>query len=97
MAGVRKSLRVVAGFAAFGFALPWALLAYYVIAHRMGMHPSAAPLVYLCPTSIMSLGLENKTGAAGLLGWAVISVGNSVMWAIPGIVVSLFLGVRKSS
>ena len=97
MASVRKSLRVVAAFAAVGFALPWVLLAYYVVAHRLGKHPSAAPLVYLCPASIMSLGLENKTGLAGLIGWGVISVSNAVLYAIPGIVVSLFLGVRKSS
>jgi hypothetical protein len=95
MASVRKSLRVVAAFAACGFALPWILLAYYVIAHRMGRHPSAAPLVYLCPASIMSLGLENATGIVGLIGWLVISVSNAVLYSIPGIVVSLFLGVRK--
>lgn len=93
---VRKSLQVVAVFAAIGFAIPWLLLAFYVIAHHLGRHPSAALLISLCPASIMALEMKNAAGFAGLIGWLAISVSNAVLYAVPGIVVSLFLGVRQS-
>jgi len=97
MPSLRKSLRVVALFAAIGFAMPWLLLVFYVVAHRLGHHPSAALLISLCPASIMSLQMKNAGGFAGLIGWFAISVSNAVLYAIPGIIVTLFMGVRKSN
>jgi hypothetical protein len=86
----------VGAFAAVGFGLPWLLLAFYAIARRAGWNPSTAPLLYLCPSSIMSLGLDNASLFVGLFGWLMISTSNAVLYSIPGIVVSLFVGLRKS-
>jgi hypothetical protein len=94
---LRKSVQIVAGFAAVGFVLPWLLLAYYAIAHRLGGHPSIALLLYVCPSSILSLGLDNASLMVGLIGWLFISASNAVLYAIPGIATSLFVGLRKSN
>jgi hypothetical protein len=92
---VRRGSKLVGGFAAVGFVLPWLLLAYYAIAHSIGMHPSTAPLVYLCPSSIAALGLDNASLIVGLFGWLVISGTNAVLYSIPGIVVALLFGLWK--
>ena len=76
--------------------LPWLLLAFYAIAHRMGGNPSTAPLLYLCPSSIAALGLDNASLIVGLMGWLLISASNAVLYAIPGIVIALFIGPWKS-
>jgi len=86
----------VGAFAAVGFALPWLLLAVYAIARQVGMNPSTAPLLYVCPSSILSLGLDNASWIVGLCGWLLISVSNALLYSIPGVVVSLFVGLRKS-
>lgn len=83
------------GFAAVGFVLAWLLLAFYAIAHRMGGNPSTAPHLYLCPSSIAALGLDNASFLVGLLGWLLISATNAVLYAIPGFVISLFVGLWK--
>jgi hypothetical protein len=70
---LRKSLQIVGGFAIVGFVVPWLLLAFYAIAHRMGGSPSTAPLLYLCPSSIMALGLDNASLIVRLIGWLFIS------------------------
>jgi len=81
-----------------GFVLPWLLLAYYTIAHKMGRTPSALPLLYLCPSSIMALGLDNAPAIVGLLGWVLIAASNAILYAIPGAVVGAFVAaVRKSN
>ena len=82
-------------FAGIGFMLPWLLVAFYAIAHRLGGNPSIEPLLYLCPSSIISLGLDNASLLVGLFGWLRISVSNAVLYSIPGVVVSLFIGWRK--
>jgi hypothetical protein len=94
---VRKRLQIVGGFAAVGFVLPWLLLAFYTIARRMGIHPSTMPLLYLCPSSIMSLGLDNASLIVALFGWLLISASNAVLYSIPGFVVALFVGLQKSN
>ena len=93
---MRGRSKIVAGFAAVGFVLPWLLLAFYAAAHHMGENPSTTPLVYLCPSSIAALGLDNAPVIVGLLGWLLISATNAVLYAIPGFVVSLFVGLWKS-
>ena len=92
---MRKRLQIVGTFAAVGFVLPWLLLAFYLIAHRVGWKPSTTPLLYLCPSSIMSLGLENASWLVGLFGWLLISTSNAVLYAVPGVVISLFVGWRR--
>jgi hypothetical protein len=94
---MRKRLKIVGAFAAVGFVLPWLLLAFYLIARRLKWNPSTAPLLYLCPSSIVSLALENASWPVGLFGWLLISASNAVLYGIPGLIVSLFVGWRKSS
>jgi hypothetical protein len=94
---LRKRLQIVGAFAAVGFVLPWLLLAFYAIAARVGWNPSTKPLLYLCPSSIISLGLDNASLLVGFFGWLLISASNAVLYSIPGIIVSLFVGWRKSS
>ena len=93
---MRKRLQVVGVFAAVGFVLPWLLLAFYLIARRVNWNPSTTPLLYLCPSSIMSLGLDNASWLVGLFGWLLISASNAVLYSIPGFIVSLFIGRQKS-
>jgi hypothetical protein len=45
----------------------------------------------------MSLALDNASWLLGLFGWLLISASNAVLYAIPGVMVSLFVGWRKSS
>ncbi|HWY20163.1 MAG TPA: hypothetical protein VNX26_03025 [Candidatus Acidoferrum sp.] len=94
---MRKRLQIVSAFAAVGFVLPWLLLAFYAIAERMGHNPSTKLLLYLCPSSIISLGLDNASLLVGLFGWLLISASNAVLYSIPGTIVSLFVGWRKPS
>ncbi|MGB6405088.1 MAG: hypothetical protein WBF26_19765 [Candidatus Sulfotelmatobacter sp.] len=84
-------------FASIGFMVPWLLVAFYAIAHRLGGNPSIKRLLFLCPYSIISLGLDNASLLVGLFGWLLISVSNAVLYSIPGVVVSLFVGWRKSA
>jgi hypothetical protein len=62
----------------------------------MGVNPSTMPLVYLCPSSIMSMALDNASLLLILLVWLLISVSNAVLYSIPGAVVLLFVGLWKS-
>jgi len=73
------------------------LLVYYAIAHHLGGHPSTKPLLYPCPSAIMALGLDNASLIVGLIGWLVISLGNAVLYAIPGLVVGLLVSLQKSN
>ena len=93
---LRKSIQIIGGFAAVGFVLPRFLLIFYAIAPRLGIHPSTMPLLYLCPSSVISLGLDNASLMVGLLGWLLIGASNAVLYSIPGIVVSLVIGLTKS-
>jgi hypothetical protein len=94
---LRKGIKIVGGCAAVGFVLPWLLLAFYAIARHLGEHPTTMPLLYLCPSSIISIGLDNASLIVGLFGWLLISASNAVLYSIPGIVVSLLVGLRKST
>jgi hypothetical protein len=89
-------LRIVGSFAAVGFVIPWLLLGFHAIAYRMGIHPSATLFLYLCPPSIITIALDHASLILGLIAWLIVSAVNAVLYAIPGAVVSLFLGLRKS-
>jgi hypothetical protein len=62
----------------------------------MGRNPSTTPLIYICPSSILSMGLDNASLLLSLLGWLIISVSNALLYSIPGAVVAFFVGLRKS-
>jgi hypothetical protein len=94
---LRRGLKIVAAFATVGFIVPWLLLVFYAIAHKVGGHPSTTPLLYLCPSSIMAVGLDNASLLVGLLGWLLISVSNAVIYAIPGVAVGIVASLCKST
>ncbi len=85
------------GFAAVGFLLPWLLLGCYGMARHMGAHPSPELLLYLCPSSIISLGLDNASLAGGLMGWLLISATNTVLYAVLGVAVAICVRLWKSN
>jgi Sec-independent protein secretion pathway component TatC len=89
---LRKALKVVIGFAAVGFIVPWLLLAYYTIAQRTGHNPSTTPALYMCPFSIYSLALDNASLLEGLFVWLVISLFNASLYAMPGLLVGAVVG-----
>jgi hypothetical protein len=92
-----KSLKVIGGFAAAGFLAPLFLLAYYTAAHHMGRYPNTNLLFDLCPSSIMCMGLDNASVSTAIVVWLLICASNAVLYAIPGIVVAMFLRFRKSN
>lgn len=85
---LRKSLRVIFGFATVGFLMAWALLAVYAVTRA---NLNSGLLVALCPTSIMSMGLDNASFALGMLCWLIISLTNAALYSIIGIVVGAAL------
>jgi len=87
---------VVGVFAAIGFAISWLLLLYYAVAHRLGGHPDTNLILYLCPPSIVALGLDYASLLVGLLGWLFISLGNAVLYSIAGAIVSVFVPRPKT-
>jgi hypothetical protein len=78
---MRKSTKVVVGFASVGFILPWIFVAFYAIADHFGKYPGTAPLFYLCPSSILSIGLDNASPVVAIMGWLFISASKcSFLW-----------------
>ena len=92
----RRGQKVTSGFAAIGFILPWLLLIFYAIARKIGAHPSTMLLLYVCPSSIMALGLDSASLILGLFGWLLISLSNAILYAMPGAAVGVMLGWGKS-
>lgn len=92
-----RALRVVGGFAAVGFLLPLFLLAYYTAAHHMSRYPNTDLLFYLCPSSIICMGLDNASVSTAVIVWLFISASNAVLYALPGLVVALILRFRNSN
>jgi hypothetical protein len=88
---LRKSTKVVFIFAGVGFSTAWLPLATYSIARYAGIHLSTEPLLYLCPTSILSLALDNAPLLFGLLGWLVTGITNAALYAVGGMVIGAVL------
>jgi hypothetical protein len=88
---LEKSLKVVLTFAAVGFLMTWMLFALHGIASHMNVHLSSDLLAYLCPTSIVALGLDSASFIVGMLGWLIISLTNAALYSIIGIVVGAVL------
>jgi hypothetical protein len=92
---MNRALKIATAFAGVGLLVPWLFLAYEMLARSMGRHPSATLLLYLCPSSIMALGLDSASPLLGLAVWAFISVTNAVLYAIPGAILGL-IASRKT-
>jgi len=88
---LQKSIRVVFAFAVTGFAMAWFLLAVYAVAHYLKLNPSSMPLAYLCPASIMALGIDSASLLIGLLGWLFISISNAVLYSVAGMLLGAVL------
>jgi hypothetical protein len=58
---VVKILKIVGGFAAVGFVLPLLVLAYSIVMAYIGKYPNVDFLFYLCPPSILCLGLDKAS------------------------------------
>ena len=95
-----RALKIVGGFATVGFMLPLLLLAYYSAANSIGNFPNTDLLFYLCPSSIMCMGLEHASISTGIVVWLMIAASNAILYALPGIAVALvfwFIRSKRSS
>ena len=88
---ISRRQRVIASFAGAGLIVPWLFLLCYVVADRLHISLSTTPLLYLCPSSIASLGLDGASWVVGLIGWFLIGLSNAVLYALVGIMVSIFV------
>ncbi|MGB8888837.1 MAG: hypothetical protein WCC87_19060 [Candidatus Korobacteraceae bacterium] len=88
---MKKSLRVVFISAVIGFVIAWLLLATYSIAQHIGVNLGTDLLLYLCPTSVLSLALDNASLGVALFGWLVISITNAALYSIIGLIVGAVL------
>ena len=86
---MRKSTKIVLGFAAVGFMLPLLLLAFYAIADHFNIYPSTTPLFYLAPASIVSMALDNAPRSEAILVWLIIAASNAALYAAPVFVITV--------
>ena len=90
-----KSVKIVGLFAATGFFLPLILLAYYEMSRRfMGGTGAGDFLIWVCPTTIMSMALDHATASTAVLVWLMISVSNAILYSLPGVAVAFFVSLR---
>ena len=94
---MKITLRVATVFAAAGFLMPGLLMAAGAISKSLG-HSGPLPffLVYLCPSAILGLGLDNSSPGGLTMGVLVIAAINALVYATLGIAVGLFMHVRNS-
>jgi hypothetical protein len=83
-------------FAAVGFALPWMLIVYYAVAHRLGHDQSSTLIFYVCPASILSLALGRAPLVARFFGWLLISASNAALYATVGTSISMLLREKNT-
>jgi hypothetical protein len=88
---MRRKLKVIAAFALLGFVVPWGLLALGYFESLNGHVLSYKVFLWLCPMSVVSLGLDSASLVVGLLGWLMISLTNAILYGVAGIVVSVFV------
>jgi hypothetical protein len=76
-------------FAVVGFALPWLLIVYYGVAHRLSHDQSSTLIFYVCPASILSLAFGRAPIVARFFGWLLISASNAALYATVGTGISM--------
>jgi hypothetical protein len=95
---MRKSTKIVAGFAAVGFVLPFLFLTFYAVASHFNDYPSTAPFFYVCPSSIMQMALD-MDGPVPLLErivvWLMICISNAVLYAAPAFAIAVIYRVIR--
>jgi hypothetical protein len=67
------------------------MLAYYTVSN------TTAGFLYvkLCPACIASLALDNASVITGIVGWLLICISNSVLYAILGLFPALIIGFAR--
>ncbi len=68
-----------------------AVASHFTIARHVGVNLGTDLLLYLCPTSVLSLALENASLGVALFGWLVISITNAALYSIIGLIVGAVL------
>jgi hypothetical protein len=92
---MNRTLKIATAFAGVGLLVPWIFLAYDLLARRMGRHPDATLLLYLCPSSILALGLDNASLLMGLAGWLIISLSNALLYGMIGVAIGFVIFSRR--
>lgn len=90
-----RSLKLVKVFAASGFCVAWLLLGYSALSFRLGIHLSEVAFLVLCPTSILSIGLDGASAWIAFLGWLLIAVSNAMLYGVLGFVASVLYHVSN--
>ena len=88
---LQKSATLVFAFFAAGFVMAWLLLGVYAAARAVSISLSTTPLLFLCPTSILSMGLDNASWPMALLGWLIIALTNAGLYSVVGFVVGIVM------
>lgn len=88
-----RNVKIVGGFALFGFFLPLVMLVYYALSRTV----AGEGLMRVCPTCILMLALDQASVFTGLIGWLMICASNAVIYALPGVAIAFLLNFRKSS
>jgi hypothetical protein len=93
---MRKSTKVVAGFAVLGFTMPLQFWVYQSVAKSNGYL-----LTYLCPSSILSVVLwvdGPRPLFEGVVVWFLICLSNALLYAAPALaVVVIYRVIRPDS
>ena len=92
---MRNGTKLVVGFALVGFILPLIFLAFYAIAAHFNVYPSTTPLLYLCPTSFISIALENASAFTAVIAWLMICVSNAVLYTVVPFAIVLVFGISQ--
>ena len=83
------------GFAAVGFLLPLLSMVFYVIARHFDKFPDMTLLMYVCPSTIISMALDNASAGTAVVVWLMISASNAVLYAlIPFAIVLIYRVIR---
>jgi hypothetical protein len=85
-------MKIIGGFAAVGFFLPLALLAYYDLSGTL----AGEGLLRICPSCMMMMALDHASTFFGLLVWLMICVSNAVLYALPGACIAFLVNLKKS-
>lgn len=86
-----RSTKIIGSFALAGFLLPFLFLAYSVLSGTM----FGDIQFWLCPLSIMSMGLDHSSTSTGIFVWFIIGASNAVLYALPGCVIAWIVRYLK--
>ena len=90
-----RSVNIVVAFAALSFFLPLLLWGYYAFMND----PYTDSVFYVCPTSILSMGLDHTSRSTAIVVWFLICLSNACLYAFPPatVIYGIHLGRRLVS